>query len=745
MVKYLFIFLIIVVPKIGMATCSFQTAKFLAELQNPRSVQGISIEISNSKKWAINGLKLLMDNKKNIDPKRKKKFKATVQVTYPFGICLYQAKVRQSGDWRDHLDYSNGNLYQSLDVDLKDGNIANAVKFKLFLPKTRLGNNEILATLLLRKLDFIAPKTFMVEVKVNDVSGSYLFQERDAKELLEGMKRREGPIFEGDERLIWSFKDFKNFTLESVSGVSLVNGKWAQRGYSSSKMALNAFTDLQRHYVVRALEPGNSHYINPNEQHQGSVAFANYHAITIALGGLHALRTHNRKFYWNALANEFEPIYYDGNISFSALSGLKIFDLNPFETERFRKNIQSSNIEELRKKLNDIKLNDFILEFAALANLPVESASSFVIPKLNQVIKNLDFLSDFATKNQIIQVQEVNYKTAQNKFISRTKNHGLQQEFIEPDRKINPTGFSFDCVKKSACAKFNINAQQLSKLMTDQIYDDRRYIIMPSVEEKNIPPSYSDTEVGHIKVRHSKGAQVDYDAENKKLSLYQSLPDDWFLIKEAKMIDLTISLVGLRPRREDVGVEQRFNELGLTGCLTFYKVTFEQANIESINGACEDSLNIVSSRGNISSISITNGLSDAVDMDFSEISVIQLIINQAGNDCLDVSGGLYSINSAKLTNCTDKGVSVGEASDMRIGNILIDHAAIGASSKDSSELLIDHYSASNVERCLEAFQKKMEFAGGRISIENHNCDNAKIEMDKSSLILLGGKNFEFQN
>ena len=33
-----------------------------------------------------------------------------------------------------------------------------------------------------------------------------LFQEDARKELLERNKRREGPIFEGDESLIWSYK-----------------------------------------------------------------------------------------------------------------------------------------------------------------------------------------------------------------------------------------------------------------------------------------------------------------------------------------------------------------------------------------------------------------------------------------------------------------------------------------------------------------------------------------------------------
>ena len=32
------------------------------------------------------------------------------------------------------------------------------------------------------------------------------------------------------------------------------------------------------------------------------------------MNGAHGLRPHNRKFYFNALENSFEPIYYDGDL-----------------------------------------------------------------------------------------------------------------------------------------------------------------------------------------------------------------------------------------------------------------------------------------------------------------------------------------------------------------------------------------------------------------------------------------------
>ena len=38
------------------------------------------------------------------------------------------------------------------------------------------------------------------------------------------------------------------------------------------------------------------------------------------MNGAHGLRPHNRKFYFNALENSFEPIYYDGNININEVN-----------------------------------------------------------------------------------------------------------------------------------------------------------------------------------------------------------------------------------------------------------------------------------------------------------------------------------------------------------------------------------------------------------------------------------------
>ena len=74
-------------------------------------------------------------------------------------------------------------MFRSYDVKLKDGNILNAVRFKLLIPETRNGYNEILGTLILKELGFIVPETFEVETSINGANLVMLFQEKASKEL----------------------------------------------------------------------------------------------------------------------------------------------------------------------------------------------------------------------------------------------------------------------------------------------------------------------------------------------------------------------------------------------------------------------------------------------------------------------------------------------------------------------------------------------------------------------------------
>ena len=221
-VNFIFLlFLICFYTQSAIANCNFKTSAHLENLNNTQQIEKIEIEINEYRKWTKNAL----NSVKNINllqKKNKKKFKSKLKVFYKFGICEYEAHVRLHGDKKDHIDLNQGKLRASLDIDLTNGNIKTATEFKLLLPETRFGNNEIFSTIFLRKLGFIAPETFNIKIRLNNLEYIALFQEKANKELLEKNNKVEGPIFEGDEEILWlnekKLSEYNNFQLEKFSG-----------------------------------------------------------------------------------------------------------------------------------------------------------------------------------------------------------------------------------------------------------------------------------------------------------------------------------------------------------------------------------------------------------------------------------------------------------------------------------------------------------------------------------------------
>ena len=103
----------------------------------------MDINFINKASWYENLLSVIKDVD-YIYESRKKRFKAEVKVYYEDGsFCSFPSEIRISGDHQDHIRKTN--LAASLDVHLKNGNIGNIVKFKLFLPETRNNDIELVA------------------------------------------------------------------------------------------------------------------------------------------------------------------------------------------------------------------------------------------------------------------------------------------------------------------------------------------------------------------------------------------------------------------------------------------------------------------------------------------------------------------------------------------------------------------------------------------------------------------------
>lgn len=701
------------------AKCSFRTADYSASLFSPEFIKSIDIKIPKSAKFARMQFKILTFKSEIIPEKLKKYFKANVVVNYDFGSCEYSGKVRQSGDFRDHIVFKKGNLLQSLDLKLEDGHVVGATRFKLLIPITRHGRNEILGTLLLRELNFIAPETFEVNVSVNGRQSLMLFQEKAEKELLEKNRRRDGPIFEGDESLLYH-EDYDINELEPLSLSRLVNDNWFRMGNTSQRIVIKSFNHLQKAYFDHAYSrhlKKNDYFLplNKSDDH----FFNDYHLLVLAMGGEHALWPHNRQFYFNAIEDRFEPIYYDGNLSFSDFvfrenAGHGFFLRTPGSAElvsrvkalQASKRLRQEYLKRIKNASND---GDFYNE------------------SLVQIVKNLELIATTPASDSAWDTIVKGAKLSWYQKLQTDKK--LSQKIVQ---RVEFRGNVVDLYVIDDLLE-TVSVSDLSELLSKNTINRERYVFIPEDQSTGKIKEYKELTIGHNLVRTSDGIDVVFDEKNKKIDLIQRSASDWVLFLGGDYSNWDIQFRGRPKNASTSNAVQRFNEFGLTGCLTLYQTIINDARFKVSDGQCEDSLNLVRVEGSNVRVSINNAFADALDADFSKLTIASLDVRNSGNDCYDVSGGFYSIGNAVLENCADKALSIGEMSTFEGGVIRIDGANIGISSKDFSRARVKSFDARKVKYCGEAKRKKQEFGGGDLMIQNANCKRAFNSDQESSL------------
>lgn len=705
---------------IGTPLCDATSVERMIEA---KTIKHLEISTPKSKKWVKNYFKALKSPSKNIVKKYKKKFNANIGVLFANGVsCNFSAKIRINGDWKDHI--TSAPPITSLDVKLLSGNIDSAVKFKLFLPHTRRGDNEVFSTALLRELGFLAPKTYSVSAIFNDQKVDFLFQEKIAKEFVEKNNLREAPILEGDERFTHDVASDIKFNLARI-----VNKNWAKKGVTGLGISKSALNQLNKAYLKNLLrqytyKSRRERFLPVNalsqERHIGEDR--EFKSIMIALEAQHGISTHNRKFYYDPIYKYFKPIYYDGDAEISIL-GSSPMNLIPKE------NLNADEIIGAKSALKSFGKLDRDNFYSRLKGLGLSYSLNEVNAVLDRIVVNLKGMSASTIKSSNDQYLPFfsQYKLLNtNKKIVFSTADNLRIEICSLG--LNSCHFDIISIKEYAellQGKYSDNSDNVYIFIGDK----QEYITGVNISI-NDSPNLFDIENG-VRLTTYGSMKALISKESKKIELHQVSVNDRALISGGALKGWHIKFSGVTGKVEG---KQRFNQNLLTGCLTLLDMSVNDIDIEVEQTLCEDGVNLMRVSGDLNSVIVNNAISDAIDVDFSLLRFEDIKVSNAGNDCVDLSAGDYQIKNINLTNCEDKAISVGEGSELALNSVKILDSNAGIVAKDSSVIRVKSAIINDTPTCFSSYNKKQEFWGAKITVDRHNCQPSQNFQQKGSLV-----------
>ncbi len=296
-----------------------------------------NLEIDEWKKWQVITIKDLINYEKYNQFTNRKRVSGKLFIySKNQKKCFFKIRLRPHGDQKDHRE---GDYLPSFQVQILEGNIFGITNFLLLRPTARGHSNEIFASHLLRTIGLMAPRTAMVDIEFLSREYKFIFQEKIRKEFLEFSNKKEGAIFEGDERFVFNLGDvpFVNHRLS--------NSNFIKKNKNNEYIAEKALSILNMYGANHTQKMSRGWFVDyySMQNNFDRVDFENldvFDSIMFAMDALAGLSIQDRRFYYDTIKSKFIPIFYDGIP--------KLFD----KRNRFiDKKIKLENLTFVKKKI----------------------------------------------------------------------------------------------------------------------------------------------------------------------------------------------------------------------------------------------------------------------------------------------------------------------------------------------------------------------------------------------------------
>ena len=717
----------------------------------------LKIRISQSRQWYKNILRAHNTPTRIIGEFNRNRFKS--KLFLGDSQCPLKASIRISGDFKDHLGMQEGVPVASMDVNLKDGNVRGVTKFKLFLPKTRNGINEVFTSNLFSYLGLLAPRTSLLMVDINNVTHPYIFQEKAAKEFIEFRSNRESAMFKFNESLMWKLRQNINTTdfFNSLISPVVINSKWASMNRTSSYITNSGLNQISAEFdkVHRGQIHGDFPLSEKNLSGNSTKAkkiqslFMILSLITRADHGLTV--NHNRRFYYDPFLNQLQPIYYDGNSRMLALDRTFSPDSSFFDylsqnskvIQSLEKNISFLDFDHAQKAISSIN----VIEFQAVLNYNgAKLKYKDVMSLKNELLSNLAVLQSFS-KEYILKQNNFNGLRYSNEISPQPTNRPDYDAIVPEIGSVYLLGSNkavacHPAVEK--CFTFNATNAQLRDIYKGLFfYDGLSYKYSNSnvnaIFSTSFPPykanaiQFKDTVLPDFSIRTYGNPEISTNLTDKSINFSLNNKNDKIVIYNGIVDGWTIRGRSSLQSSQDIS-PARYDSHLLTSSLTIQDAKVKDLDINFVGGMLEDSINFVRSTGNVASITVSNSYQDALDIDFSDLIIDSILINNSGNDCIDFSSGNYEVKTSTLINCADKAISIGEKSKAIFDSVYVRNSNVALVSKDSSDLRINNADIKNSLLCIAVYRKKQEFYGAKIVIPKGICNKNDIFIQMNSQI-----------
>ena len=646
-------------------------------------------------------------------------------------------KIRFTGDYADHILEKENMYISSLEVSLNEGNILQNRKFKLLIPRTRQGENEIFMTSIFQELGFLAPTTFFVEISLNGDINTYLFQEKINAEFLQNNNLKEGPLLESDSPPPYEWDN------KSIDLARIVNETWLRQNdinFQYGYKALEIYSKLRIFH-----DQNNNSLIDLNYERTDTISASNlrqFFLLNVALQNYHSLQVDDRKYYINPQNDSIVPIYYDGGSHFLNTKNLNYQPFTYGENESYDEIILDSNyLEEisiLKQKINQIDINRLVnlLKDRGLSQENIDFIQNSLIEEL---LKRIDLIELEISNDHIKKENSVlDY------FQKSEENLNLNRIVFK-----NKENFKICTTDLIDCFNTSLSQDDQIQLMNGRLKIDNKKAYYVG---ENLDSLYYQNSINEIfKFKENiygidifSNQRILYEINEKSRSIeIKPQNQSKYLINNSELDNVSIVLSydeSSKLDSENNFDEARYDETFYTGCLNIYDSYMKNVSIKITNSPCEDSVNIVRSKGSVNSLEINGSNFDSIDADFSEIYFVNTSILNSGNDCVDVSMGEYTFERLNLQTCFDKGISIGESSLVKIEEIVVSNSYVGVAVKDSSEVDINFYKLTGTEYCYASYRKKEEFGPSKLKINQVNCYDSKTFSQSDSFIVVDNDN-----